>query len=179
MIYVVFFVTLLLNSVKTSTDGGACNETWVDASSVSLGYLWFDTLELMRYENAIKYCQDRNSRLIEIYTQEQMDFTTKKLMPLTGKVLWQTYANGNYRWKAWWGGATDEVEEDTWIWGSGKPLPLDSFVWGTKSDGGYDEPNNINNQDYFCFTINDKSDPKFFGNDCRGSAFPLCQQERY
>ena len=108
-----------------------------------------------------------------------MDFTTKKLMPLNGKVDWQTYANGNYRWKAWWGGATDEVEEDTWIWGSGKPLPLDSFVWGTKSDEGYDEPNNINNQDYFCFTINDKSDPNFFGNDCRGSAFLLCQHERY
>ena len=102
MIYVVFIVTLLLNSVKTSTDGGACNETWVDASSVGLGYLWFDTSELMRYENAIKYChQDRNSRLID--TPEQMDFTTKKLMPLNGKVLWQTYANGNYRW----GGATD------------------------------------------------------------------------
>ena len=42
----------------------------------------------------------------QIYTPEQMDFTTKKLMPLNGKVLWQTYANGNYRWKAWWGGAT-------------------------------------------------------------------------
>ena len=64
MIYVVFFVTLLLNSVKTSTDGGACNETW------------------------------------------------------------QKYSSNNYRWKAWWGGATDEVEEDTWIWESGKPLPL-------------------------------------------------------
>ena len=113
MIYVVFFVTLLLNSVKTSTDGGACNETW------------------------------------------------------------QKYSSNNYRWKAWWGGATDEVEEDTWIWESGKPLPLDSFVWGTG------EPNNNNNQDYFCFIINDRSDPNFFGNDCRGVGFPLCQQERY
>ena len=172
MIYVVFFVTLLLNSVKTSTDGGECNETWVDASSVSLGYLWFDTSELKRYENAIKYCQDRNSRLIEIYTPEQMDFTTKKLMPLNGKVLWQALHNG-YRWKAWWGGASDKVKERTWFWESGKPLPLNSFIWGRG------EPNDYNNEDYFCFTINEESNPNFFGNDCRGVAFPLCQQERF
>ena len=160
-----------MTSVKTSTDGGACNDTWVDARSVSLGYLWFDTLELMRYENAIKYCQDRNSRLIEIYTPEQMDFTTKKLMPLNGKVDWQTY--GNYYWKAWWGGATDKLKEGTWIWESGISLPLNSFVWGTN------EPNNWNNnQDYFCFTVNRETNPTFFGNDCGGNGFPLCQQAR-
>ena len=132
----------------------------------------------MTYEDAITFCMERNSRLIEIYTPEQMNFTKEKLMPLNGKVDWQTNWGEPYHWKAWWGGATDKVDEGTWIWESGKPLPLDSFVWGTQSDGGFDEPNNYGNQDYFCFTLNEKSDPNFYGNDCKGDGFPLCQQER-
>ena len=155
-----------------------CNENWEDASNMGLGYLWFETTLKMNYGNAITFCKDKNSSLVEIDSPEQMNYTIMRLKVISENVDWEDYniwyegEYYTYEWKGWWGGAT-EKEDNSWLWTeSGASLEFDSFVWGR------DQPNDPNGLNYFCFVINPAVD-NFYGNDKRyGSKnYPLCQQK--
>ena len=59
-----------------------CDEDWTDGNSVGLGYLWIERFTTCNYEEAVRYCGERHSHLIEIFTSEQMEFVVNKLMQL-------------------------------------------------------------------------------------------------
>ena len=150
-----------------------CDETWVDASSVGLGYLWFETSAAYNYSSAIAFCERRNSSLIEIDSKEQWNFTITKLETISEKVPFSIDAFGESMVKAWWGGASDEEKEGEWVW-TKSGVPVQEFVWG---EG---QPNNYKRkQNYFCFH-KQKGQESFEGNDDIGSTryYPLCQKKR-
>ena len=174
MVHFNLIMTLLISYIRfirTSTYTSECDTSWIDASSVGLGCLWFDT-SAKSYAEATTFCENMDSSLIEIETPLQMNFTTEKLKTISETAEWQNFQG--YQWKAWWGGATDEAKEGMWTWASGKPLSLDSFVWGPG------QPSNTENQDYFCFLIDKHYNKEnFIGNDCSGKNYPLCQKKRH
>ena len=167
-----FNLIMLMSSIRlirTTTYTSECDPGWIDASSVGLGCLWFDT-SAKSYSDATIFCENMDSSLIEIDTPLQMNFTTEKLKTISETAKWQNFEG--YQWKAWWGGATDEEKEGTWTWASGKPV--ESFVWGPG------QPSNTYNQDYFCFSIDNRYGKEhFIGNDCSAKNYPLCQKKMY
>ena len=188
MIHFILIVTPLILSVRTTPASNEtledarsaveCNETWVDGSSVGLGYLWFETSRTYSYSSAIAFCESRNSSLIEIDSQEQWKFTIAKLKNISEKVPWRISSDG-YIWQGWWGGATNEKDGGKWVW-TQSGVPVQDFAWG---EG---QPNiqnwNPNGQGYFCFYISpDYGLKNFVGNDFSGheKIYPLCQQKRY
>ena len=94
----------------------------------------------MNYGNAVTFCKDRNSSLIEINSPEQMNYAIQKLNNISEKVDWNKYYTYyTYKWKGWWGGAT-EKEDNVWIWTeSGTLLVSDSFVWGPGQPNDHDD----------------------------------------
>ena len=178
-----FFILYNLTLAATFTvfQGAAaseCTENWEDASDIGLGYLWFETSETMNYADAVTFCKDRDSRLIEIDSQEQLNFTMEKLLTISEDVAWQSFPEGvpwetPLQYKAWWGGATDTVEEGSWVW-TQSGNPVQDFIWQSKqpnSKGGY--------QNYLCFEIKPSGDTPIGGNDFDHDSknFPLCQQQ--
>ena len=133
-----FFLTYLA-CVRSSLPD--CNIGWEDATNKNLGHLWFETFRRLRFDAAQSFCENMNSSLIEIESQEQMDFVVNKLSTITEIVDWTENL------KVWWGGATDKDQEGTWRWlQSGETFDKNSFVWGP------DQPDNTGgNEDYFCF----------------------------
>ena len=51
-----------------------------------MGYLWFETSEWTNYDDAIKFCKNMNSSLIEIDSEEQFDYVANKLLTITENV---------------------------------------------------------------------------------------------
>ena len=111
---------------------------------------------------------------------DQKNFIFDKLQRISGEVHWQPYDGGSRKYKAWWGGATDEEQEGDWRW-TQSGVPVQDFMWGDN------EPNNGNGgdgEDYFCFfksvqVESEYDEGPFRGNDCSSSTmigYPLCQQ---
>ena len=132
----------------------------------------------MNYGDAITFCMEKNSSLIEIDSLYQKDFIFDKFHKISGEVNWQLYNSGSRKYKAWWGGATDEEQEGTWRWTQSGD-PVQNFMWGVG------EPNNHrDDEDYFCFfkavqVESEYDEAPFKGNDCSSSSmvgYPLCQQ---
>ena len=77
-----------MSDIRTISGAAAmCNENWVDASSVDLGCLLFDT-SAKSYAEATKFCEDMDSSLIEIETPAQMEFITKELRTFSESAGW-------------------------------------------------------------------------------------------
>ena len=131
----------------------------------------------MTYAAAISFCKGKNSSLIEeIDSIDQKDFIFDKLQKISGEVEWQTPPGRKY--KAWWGGATDEEQEGDWRWTQSGD-PVQDFMWSVG------EPNNHrDDEDYFCFfkavqVESEYDEGPLKGNDCSSSSmvgYPLCQQ---
>ena len=130
----------------------------------------------MTYAAAISFCKGKNSSLIEIDSIDQKNFIFDKLKKISGEVEWQTPPGRKY--KAWWGGATDEEQEDDWRWTQSGD-PVQDFMWGVG------EPNNGGGEeDYFCFfkavpVASDNDEVSYKGNDCSGNSrmgYPVCQK---
>ena len=68
--------------IRTTTSTSECDTGWIDASSVGLGCLWFDT-SAKSYSDATIFCENMDSSLIEIETPLQMNFTTEKLKTIS------------------------------------------------------------------------------------------------
>ena len=166
-------------SDETKSPMPFCEEIWTDGNSAGLGYLWMERFTTCNYEEAVRYCDERHSHLIEILTSEQMEFVVNKLIQLnTGYAIqpncFQSCPSCTREcWVGWWGGASDEDQEGRWVWPeSGKPV--DAFVWGQNW-----EPNGGRGENHFCtFSWRDHRPYKFFGADRKSGdkIFPLCQQ---
>ena len=132
----------------------------------------------MNYDDAITFCKEKNSSLIEIDSPDQKDFIFDKFHKISGEVNWQLYNSGSRKYKAWWGGATDEEQEGDWRW-TQSGGPVQNFMWSDK------EPNNEGGEeDYFCFfkavpVASDNDEGPYKGNDCSGNSrmgYPVCQK---
>ena len=133
----------------------SCEKGWSDGASVGLGCLYFERGESMTYSEAKQYCNTRDSDLLELETEDQMEYVGK-LTPVPG----------NY----WWGGASDEDREGEWAWQvSGKQV--ERWAWGDK--GGKPNPNNKKN--FFALF---KGSNYFHGVDLskEANANPVCEK---
>ena len=154
-----------------------CDHKWKDGTTLDLEKLWFETSKKLFYLDAISFCENRNMQLIEIKSQGQWELVVNKLKSISENVEWTEWGQTGLYYKGWWGGATDEAEEGTWVWTqSGKPVG--NFTWAE------DQPDNHGNggEDYFGI-INWKewNHNDFEGSDLPGRfrLYPLCQQKRY
>merc|ERR1711936_611519 len=69
--------------LATSVAAGGCKGSWLDASSVGMGCLLFNSTEKFTWMEASQYCKSQyignSSTLVEVLTEEQMDFLTSAL----------------------------------------------------------------------------------------------------
>ena len=151
--------------VTEATESG---QGWEDGRHVGLGYLWFEKEAQLTHAEAVSFCKvkERNSRLVEIHSQAQLDFVVNTLKIISHDV--KVFPLGYSHAKGWWGGATDKDREGYWIWEESR-RPVQSFVWATNPQ----QPNSHGDEDYFCFL--DWSG--FTGHDAAGThkMYPLCQ----
>ena len=104
-------LTYLVNHVRTNNDVPICNKDWEDAVNVNLGYLWIEKSQKMNYADAKIFCESKNANLIEIESQDQMNFIKVKLKSVSESM--DPDQGGDIYW---WGGATDVEMEGTWKW---------------------------------------------------------------
>ena len=154
-----------------------CDDDWEDGSKVDLGKLWFETSEKLTYSEAVTFCENRNSQLIEIDSPEQWAFVNNKLKSISsGDVEWTQWQwDKTLYYRGWWAGATDEAEEGTWVW-TESGNPVGNFTWG---DGQPD--NSRGSENYFSLIIWRNWDSlDYQGQDVNGfiKLYPLCQQKR-
>ena len=110
-----------------------CDEGWVDAHFVGMDCLKFVTDE-MDFDAANDYCYHNSSHLIEVHTQNQMEFLIMEFQLLETLVGPRSY----------WGGGTDWNREGQWYWGNSL-LPVEDFVWANS------EPNSGSKYNYLYF----------------------------
>ena len=108
---------------------------------------------------ANKYCTFNNSaHLVEVLTQDQMDFLIMEL-----EFLETTDGARSY-----WSGGADWNREGQWYWANSL-LPVEDFVWHTgQPDGGLNDGNYL---DFY-------SGFNYFGSDHPGTGnfYPICQK---
>merc|ERR1712126_342221 len=100
-------------------------EDWVDATYMDLGCILFnttfDTNLFMDFDEAYEYCGNLGARLLEFYTQEQMDFIN---------IILEHGNEGKYH--SYWIGGSDIGHEGDWKWiNSGESVP--DFAWPLES----------------------------------------------
>merc|ERR1711892_326667 len=124
--YSFIFLLMLCLCNGQEAEKKVCLSGWVQATWVDLGCLLFNTTTLVDWEEAATACQAvENGRLVEIQTEEQMEFVQMQL-----DVIDNHEANSN-----WWTGGTDLGREGNWIW-IGSLTPVPDFVFYTGQPNG-------------------------------------------
>ena len=112
-------VLLILVSAfcPVAKEDSVCDDRWHDGSHLHMGCLLISKqTPFSTYSEAVAFCGRKNAHLVEIMTQEQLNFIREILM-LVDK-------NGSSNW---WGGAT-EKEDGSWMW-TRSNNPVMEFVW--------------------------------------------------
>jgi len=103
----------------------ACQEGWVDATSVGLGCLHFDIWNYYTWEEARLHCVEQGARLVEIYNKEQQETMVTAINAV------------GYR--TWWNGATRQPHLDSpspaWYW-IDSMVEVEQFGWGKDKPSG-------------------------------------------
>ena len=154
--------TLTQSDVKTVKSSllPACNSDFEDASHLGMGRILLKKTEKMNHQEAVTFCQQRHSTLVEIDSEDQMTFVNNKLKDL-GK-------DSDGTTIVWCGGASDLNAEGDWRWTqSGKKV--DDFVWGDNEPGGAHKKHFLGFESF----------RDYYGADIDGarSCYPLCQQK--
>merc|ERR1712018_900126 len=138
---------------SSCTGGAGCPPGWSDVTSAGLGCLLFSS-KSMFWSEADQYCSSAftNASLIEILTQQQMDFLVAKLLELGGR--------------DWWAGGSDLDSEGDWRW-TRSGQKVGDFVWASRQPDGGSSQN--------CLDL--YSAAGFLGVDyhCDSSYQPICQ----
>ena len=142
-----------------------CAFGWIDGRSLDLGCVYIANLTVaMNYSLSVEFCEKIGSRLIEVHTNEQMDFVKNMLKPYGSKV--------------WWGGATYSEAKKNWYWTDSGTLVAD-FVWapGMPRNNG----SRTIKDGYICFNGLNGYQADFKAWDCYDGPgtlvpFPLCQK---
>ena len=153
------FIVLIAFAVGIDEEANPCPEHWIRATFVDMGCLYFNRTAEVTWDDANKICQNienQNATLVEILTEDQMDFLAMELDAI-GEA-------GNIRY---WTGGTDKGREGQWFWISSLK-EMGDFVWasGHISSG----------TDWNCVGLH--SSLHYLGDDyvCSSSSFyPICQ----
>ena len=121
-----FLLFAIFAVIKVTTQDPDCGlfRNWLDARSHNLGHLLVERNQAMNYDEAAQFCANKQSHLIEIDTQEQMNIIADKLNSISGGVAVVVWRPAELlalplAGKGWWGSATKE--HGRWIWpNSGK-----------------------------------------------------------
>merc|ERR1712112_526096 len=121
-------VTIFLLNVVVNVSGrdqkfhwkaNQCPEHWTQATFVDMGCILINRTETMTWEEANTYCQEvENASLLEIHTQDQMDYLAMELNSI------EEFIGTAYYWVA----GTDKGREGRWIWMSSLE-PVDDLLW--------------------------------------------------
>merc|ERR1712001_765719 len=145
--------------LATSVAAGGCQGSWLDASSVGMGCLLFNSTEKLSFMDADMYCKSQyignTSALVEVLTVEQMDFLTSAL-----RIIEATIGE-----VGWWAGATDLGVEDHWFWLRSKQT-VGEYVFSSFS--GQSIGSN-------CLQLLSNMGYKGYSQKCDGPSFPICQ----
>ena len=124
-----------------SGDSGPCEPGWVDATDLDLGCLLIGN-DYGTFQDANTFCYNNSAHLVEIFTENQMDFMLMQLEFL------ETVTG---RGRAYWAGGTDWNREGQWYWAHSL-MPIESFVWYSPPfDGPAQQPNGDTNDNYMTF----------------------------
>merc|ERR1711892_263167 len=137
-----------------------CPRQWVDATFVDLGCLLLNSNTSYTWEEANIYCQEKeNATLIEIKTEEQLEYLQMELFTL----------EGHEDSRDWWTAGTDLASEGNWYWAV-TLKSVGSFIWSKENN----EP--TNSTIYNCLYLH--NDYGYFGSDieCTNMMYPICQQ---
>ena len=114
MITVLTIPTLLISIVfarGVKSNSGECEDDWFDENAVGLGCLLIypadsPNQESLIFEDAQKFCKNKNSRLVELETILQLKRVSQLLKNATG-----AFTSFN-----WWGGAMQTGKEEDRNW---------------------------------------------------------------
>merc|ERR1711915_178885 len=115
---------LLISKGNSLPEKSSCKSGWLDATTVGLGCLLFNSTSKMTWLAANEYCQKEDARLVEVETEAQFDFLKMELDFVDNQV------SRHY----WWTSGTDIGREGNWYW-TGTLTSVGSFVWSA------DQPN--------------------------------------
>ena len=111
----------------------------------------------MTYDQANQYCQDvENASLIEIHTQDQLDFFKMERFVIEGED----------RRKSWWLGGTDQGRDGRWFWMNSLMAVEDFVWWQTQPNGGLEEN---------CMYTTVDAGLSFWDTACTDTHYPICQ----
>ena len=87
-----FLILLIISVTNVTMQDPDCGlfSGWEDARNLNLGHLWFEKSSQFGYSQAKSFCETRHSNLIEIDSQEQMNYIVGRLKSfgLGGKGWW-------------------------------------------------------------------------------------------
>jgi hypothetical protein len=140
----------------TNTRTCQCEEGWIDLSIAGMGCLQFGNTTITGWDNALNYCFDQSAHLLEITTENELQFlqgTMNILEDVVGKRLW-------------WTSATDFGTQGVWIWESSY-TEVGEFIW---------QGNNPGDTGYNCMIIHPSYNYLAYDVPCIASTYyPICQ----
>ena len=113
----VVFIKDLFGFQSAKPANKACDIGWIDGDLVQLGCLLFGK-EKMNWTQAVTFCEEKRSRLVEIHSTNQKLFITGYIRIIND------INNAKISW--WTGGTVSEMQD--WVWAQSR-LPVQEFVW--------------------------------------------------
>ena len=113
----VVFIKDLFGFQSAKPANKACDIGWIDGDLVQLGCLLFGK-EKMNWTQAVTFCEEKRSRLVEIHSTNQKLFITGYIRIIND------INNAKISW--WTGGTVSETQD--WVWAQSR-LPVQEFVW--------------------------------------------------
>jgi len=151
-------LTTALEASGERVDESSCPSTWMDATSVGLGCLYFEARETLSWEAASEFCQgEQGGQLVEVHGEEQFDFLLMVLAMLGD------HEGGQY----WWLGGTDVGREGRWFWIS-TLTPVQGSIW----QSSYPQHDTARN----CLDFHTKNFGVSSHNPCSTPLKPVCQR---
>ena len=158
MLKSVSLIVLIGCVVGIDEEANPCPDHWIRATFVDMGCLYVNRTAEVTWEDANRICQNvenQNAFLVEILTEEQMDFLVMVLDVIDEGSNW------------YWIGGTDTGREGQWFWISSLKAVGD-FVWAS----GY--PRSRTN--YNCALLSSGYDYLAYDyQPCSSEWFPICQ----
>jgi hypothetical protein len=128
----------------------------MEATWVELGCIHLNSSDAFTWEEANIYCQEKNATLVEIQTEEQLEFLDMLL-------VLNDHSDSHVCWTA----GTDLGVEGHWIWM--RSLTEVDFVWGPEQPS--------NGIHYNCMYLSDDISYTAYDGSCKYSTGnPICQQ---
>merc|ERR1712179_280220 len=136
---------------------GNCPSGWMDATYVGMGCLRFDTTKSYTWDKANGFCRTIDGYLVEIRSEEQMEFV-RNLLDVLGD---------NEGVVHWWTSGTDAGLEGRWNWAVSLER-VGSYTW-------YNQP--TEDEDRNCQALVKGYNYKGDDYGCSNSFYAICQKK--